>query len=74
MSKEEWDRGRDIKNDIVRRFFAIAFPDYFVSDINSVFGLSSSLSDTVASRIFLFVFALMTVLAKVNFGRNFPRG
>jgi Domain of unknown function (DUF4263) len=29
MSKEEWDRGRDIKNDIVGRFFAIAFPDHF---------------------------------------------
>lgn len=29
MSKENWERGRDIKNDIVRRFFAGSFPDHF---------------------------------------------
>src|SRR4051812_20289200 len=29
MAKEEWDRGRDIKNDIVRKFFSAVFPDYF---------------------------------------------
>jgi hypothetical protein len=30
MSQEEWDRGRDIKNDIVRRFFATTFPEDFI--------------------------------------------
>lgn len=29
MGKENWDRSRDIKNDIVRRFFAQTFPDHF---------------------------------------------
>jgi hypothetical protein len=29
MGRENWDRSRDIKNDIVRRFFSIAFPDHF---------------------------------------------
>jgi hypothetical protein len=29
MGKQEWDRTRDIKNDIVRRFFAIAYPNDF---------------------------------------------
>jgi hypothetical protein len=29
MGAEEWDRKRDIKNDIVRRFFSIAFPTHF---------------------------------------------
>lgn len=31
MNKENWDRSRDIKNDIVRRFFSIAFPLQFKS-------------------------------------------
>jgi hypothetical protein len=29
MGKENWDRSRDIKNDIVRRFFAVTFPTQF---------------------------------------------
>lgn len=29
MSNEEWDRKRDIKNDIVRRFFSLAYPLHF---------------------------------------------
>jgi hypothetical protein len=29
MYKEEWERGRDIKNDIVRRSFAAVFPEHF---------------------------------------------
>lgn len=31
MGTENWSRSRDIKNDIVRRFFAGAFPDHFQS-------------------------------------------
>jgi hypothetical protein len=46
MSKEEWDRGRDIKNDIVRRFFAIAFPGHFTS-----VGASTYVPGTLAAML-----------------------
>jgi hypothetical protein len=29
MNRENWDRSRDIKNDIVARFFSLAFPQHF---------------------------------------------
>jgi hypothetical protein len=45
-SKEEWDRGRDIKNDIVRRFFAIAFPGHFTS-----VGASTYVPGTLAAML-----------------------
>jgi hypothetical protein len=37
MSKENWDRSRDIKNDIVRRFFSIAFPLHFDAPTTSTY-------------------------------------
>lgn len=37
MSKENWDRSRDIKNDIVLRFFSIAFPSHFTEPTTSTY-------------------------------------
>lgn len=37
MDKELWDRTRDIKNDIVRRFFAGAFAGHFGQDSSPVY-------------------------------------
>ncbi|PYO42414.1 MAG: hypothetical protein DMD33_09465 [Gemmatimonadetes bacterium] len=34
MGRENWDRSRDIKRDIVRRFFGIAFPQHFSGPTN----------------------------------------
>jgi hypothetical protein len=37
MNKELWDRSRDIKNDIIKRFFSIAFPLEFQADNTAVY-------------------------------------
>jgi hypothetical protein len=37
MNKELWDRTRDIKNDIIKRFFSIAFPLEFQADDTAVY-------------------------------------
>jgi hypothetical protein len=37
MGKENWDRSADIKNDIVRRFFSIAFPLHFDAPTTSTY-------------------------------------
>lgn len=37
MSKENWDRSRDIKNDIVHRFFSTTFPTHFTSRATGVY-------------------------------------
>lgn len=37
MNKENWDRSRDIKNDIVQRFFSIVFPSHFTSQTTSTY-------------------------------------
>src|SRR5207237_715355 len=37
MNQELWDRTRDIKNDIIRRFFSIVFPLEFQTDDTAVY-------------------------------------
>lgn len=54
MSRDDWERGRDIKNDIVRRFFSIAFPEHFAAVKSSTYvagTLSAMLSKEVLPRL-----------------------
>jgi hypothetical protein len=37
MSRKNWDRARDIKNDIVRRFFSVAFPQQFTDPTKTLY-------------------------------------
>jgi hypothetical protein len=37
MNKENWDRSRDIKNDIVQRFFSSAFPSQFTANATTTY-------------------------------------
>lgn len=37
MNRENWDRSRDIKNDIVARFFSLAFPQQFAARTGKVY-------------------------------------
>lgn len=50
MGKEEWSRRTDIKNDIVRRFFASAFPQHFTSSSTPTY-VSGTLARTLAPEI-----------------------
>ena len=50
MSTEEWDRNRDIKNDIVRRFFSIAFPQHFSGDATPTYA-PGTLARTLEKQI-----------------------
>ncbi len=54
MSTENWDRSRDIKNDIVRRFFSVAYPGTFAVPTTSTYvpgTLANLLSTTVLDRL-----------------------
>jgi hypothetical protein len=54
MSQEEWNRGRDTKNDIVRHFFSIAFPEYFTHAASSTYvpgTLSTMLNKEMIPRL-----------------------
>jgi hypothetical protein len=54
MSQEEWDRGRDIKNDIVRRFFAVVFPKEFTDAVPPAYvpgTLSKVLNTGIITRL-----------------------
>lgn len=54
MSKETWDRTRDIKNEIVGRHFSVAFPDHFSGPTTSAYvpgTLASLLDSTILPRL-----------------------
>jgi len=54
MNQESFDRTRDIKNDIVRRFFSIAYPLEFTDRITTVYvpgSLAALLRDNVAPKL-----------------------
>ncbi|MDL1870704.1 DUF4263 domain-containing protein [Deltaproteobacteria bacterium PRO3] len=54
MYQEEWSRSRDIKNDIVRRFFSITFPSYFSDGITQTYvpgTLAGMLDKKIVSRL-----------------------
>lgn len=46
MGSELWDRNRDIKNDIIRHYFAINFPTYF-SEIETEIYIPGTLAKTL---------------------------
>jgi len=50
MGKEEWSRRADIKNDIVRRFFAAAFPQHFATTSAPIY-VSGTLARVLAPNI-----------------------
>lgn len=54
MNQELWDRTRDIKNDIIKRFFSIAFPLEFTADNIAVYvpgSLSQLLKEDISKKI-----------------------
>jgi len=54
MNGESFDRSRDIKNDIVKRFFSRTYPSYFTADNTSVYvpgTLASLLRDDISSKL-----------------------
>jgi hypothetical protein len=54
MNKELWDRTRDIKNDIIKRFFSIAFPIEFQTQDIAVYvpgTLSRVLAQDVSTKL-----------------------
>jgi hypothetical protein len=54
MGSELWDRTRDIKNDIIDRFFSIAFPAEFETPPTSVYvpgALSKLLNEGIAKKL-----------------------
>lgn len=54
MSKENWDRSRDIKHDIVRRFFASAYPAHFKAPTTATYvpgSLSAILGPDMMARL-----------------------
>lgn len=54
MDSQLWDRTRDIKNDIVRRFFSIAYPTEFQTNAAPVYvpgTLAKILSPEIASKL-----------------------
>ena len=54
MDKELWDRSRDIKNDIVQRFFSIAYPAQFQSAATTVYvpgTVAKLLSTDIAKKL-----------------------
>ena len=50
MGQEGWDRVRDIKKDIVRRFFSIKFPSHFKSTTSPTY-VAGTLTDTLSNDI-----------------------
>ena len=50
MSKELWDRNRDIKNDILKRFFSIVFPFEFKANDTAVY-VSGTLARVLAEDV-----------------------
>src|ERR1700733_2892249 len=54
MNKELWDRTRDIKNDIIKRFFSMAFPLQFQADNLGVYvsgSLAKVLRDDISKKL-----------------------
>jgi hypothetical protein len=54
MNKENWDRSRDIKNDIVQRFFSDVFPSHFTSQTTTTYvpgTLATSMSPKIIPRL-----------------------
>src|SRR5580658_11189291 len=54
MNKENWDRSRDIKNDIVQRFFSDVFPSHFTSQTTTTYvpgTLAASMSPKIIPRL-----------------------
>lgn len=54
MNRELWDRTRDIKNDIIKRFFSIVFPLEFAADNTAVYvpgSLSRLLSEDISQKL-----------------------
>ena len=50
MGSDQFDRSRDIKNDIIRKFFSNAFPDYFKEASTPVY-VPGTLSKTISLDI-----------------------
>jgi hypothetical protein len=47
MGSDQFDRSRDIKNDIIRKFFSKAFPDYFKEAATPVY-VAGTLAKTIS--------------------------
>jgi hypothetical protein len=50
MNRENWDRSRNIKNDIVARFFSLAFPQHFTAKAGRAY-VPGTLSGIVGPEI-----------------------